>query len=221
MFAVGYFSYEGDAAGQLRYIAENTASDDVDIVVIITSVLTVPSRQTCMALPANAVRSPNVNTPTLDKALPIARADFGRGRLTVAFSFQMGVVTYFMNTSANTAFDALYKECIGMAVSDYSQACQTPPTNLQSEKIVIGLKTPQASQTLHKTILQSYDTLDFMKEKAMYVMNTPNRRENFTWFLFNVHLTDFTGRCLTQGPFERVKGFRDFYHAEWHSTLRG
>lgn len=42
-------------------------------------------------------------------------------------------------------------------------------------------------------------------------MNRPGRRSNFSWFLFNVELTDVTGECLKGGPFERVKEFKKFY----------
>ncbi|KAK8783826.1 hypothetical protein V5799_009804 [Amblyomma americanum] len=67
--------------------------------------------------------------------------------------------------------------------------------------------------TLPANALKSPSTL--LLPMANVIMGTPGIRANFTWFLFNVHLTDLTGRCLTGGPFDRVKGFRDFYKLQW------
>ncbi|KAK8777267.1 hypothetical protein V5799_029388 [Amblyomma americanum] len=132
--------------------------NDVDIVVIITSILTIPSRSQCTTLPANAMRSLNPMTPTM--------------------------------------------------------ACQVGTAELYSEKTVIGLNSQESVQSLGGQYLQSHDTLSFMKEKATIVMKTPARGPLFTWFLFSVHLTDVTGRCLRRGPFKRLKGFREFYYEE-------
>ncbi|XP_077523470.1 uncharacterized protein LOC144134428 [Amblyomma americanum] len=215
IFGVGYFYYNSSTAWtDLAYVAENTATNDVDIVVIITSILTIPSRSQCTTLPANAMRSLNPMTPTMENALLTAMASFGKPGLTVAFSFQMGVLFYKLKERHTAPLSALYKECESMSVSDYSQACQVGTAELYSEKTVIGLNSQESVQSLGGQYLQSHDTLSFMKEKAKIVMNTPGRRPLFTWFLFNVHLTDVTGRCLPGGPFERLKGFRDFYYEE-------
>ncbi|XP_049276410.1 uncharacterized protein LOC125760403 [Rhipicephalus sanguineus] len=48
--------------------------------------------------------------------------------------------------------------------------------------------------------------------QAGFVMNSRRRRANFTWFLFNVHLTDISKKCHPNGPFERLKEFRKFYY---------
>ncbi|KAK8767312.1 hypothetical protein V5799_005917, partial [Amblyomma americanum] len=65
---------------------------DVDIVVLITSVLSIPDRQQCITMPANALRSPNSYPPVMDKAFPTIESSFGTPGLLVAFSLQMGVL---------------------------------------------------------------------------------------------------------------------------------
>ncbi|XP_077523467.1 uncharacterized protein LOC144134425 [Amblyomma americanum] len=207
---VGFFYYNSsDSWDSLRYLAENTATTDVDIVVLITSVLSIPDRKQCITMPANALRSPNSYPPVMDKAFPTIESSFGTPGLLVAFSLQMGVLQYAMPLAYNTPIDALYKECTAFTVTDYSHACQIALANLNSEKTVVGFRNRQPN------IFQSHDTLERMKEKAGIVMNLPNRRRNFTWFLLNVHLTDNTKRCLPDGPFSRVKGFREFLHQNY------
>ncbi|KAL3169650.1 hypothetical protein MRX96_015486 [Rhipicephalus microplus] len=51
-----------------------------------------------------------------------------------------------------------------------------------------------------------------MTMKASYMMMRSGVRTNLSWLLLNAHLTDTTGRCLKEGPFERVKKFRQFHY---------
>ncbi|XP_077523473.1 uncharacterized protein LOC144134432 [Amblyomma americanum] len=216
IIGLGYFDYnQSDSVSSLSYLAENTATSDVDIVVIITSVLTSPNRLPCTTLPANALKSPSTLLLPMEKAVPMALSNFGIPSLTVAFSFQMGVLLYRTQQRHAHPFDALYKECTSMSISDYSTACGVTPQELHSERITIGFSSNRSFADTGKVVLQTFDTLRFMMDKANVIMGTPGIRANFTWFLFNVHLTDLTGRCLTRGPFDRVKGFRDFYRLQW------
>nr|XP_054928495.1 uncharacterized protein LOC129385654 [Dermacentor andersoni] len=91
------------------------------------------------------------------------------------------------------------------------QACQVPETDLNVEKTAFGLVSTAQSQLLKKDRLLAFDTLKHLIDKATNIMQKPDVRTNFTWLLLNADLTDLTRRCLRE-PFERVKGFRDFYY---------
>ncbi|XP_054928911.2 uncharacterized protein [Dermacentor andersoni] len=120
---IGYYYYnDTDAWDKLAYAAENVASKDVDILVIITTIITLPSISECITLPLNAHKSPNPYTPTLEHAFRMARDGFGRRSLTVAFSFQMGVIMYTLNKQYSIPISALYEPCSYFGITDYSQA---------------------------------------------------------------------------------------------------
>nr|XP_054928015.1 uncharacterized protein LOC129385405 [Dermacentor andersoni] len=91
------------------------------------------------------------------------------------------------------------------------QACQVPQTDLNIEKTAIGLVSTAQSQLLKEARLLAFDTLNHLIDKATNIMKKPDVRTNLTWLLLNTDLTDSTRRCLRE-PFERVKGFRDFYY---------
>ncbi|KAL1440625.1 hypothetical protein MTO96_009183 [Rhipicephalus appendiculatus] len=145
-----------------------------------------------------------------------------RPSLMVAFSFQMGVIFYNMSKDYPHANESVYQECNNLAETDYSQAraCQGETAVLNYEKTSIGLSTREQKVDLGRVIFQTFDTLDLMKDKAQLVMNKIYRPENVSWFLFNVHLTDLTQTCL-KGPFERLKGFRDFYRTQQQAIRKG
>nr|XP_054928013.1 uncharacterized protein LOC129385403 [Dermacentor andersoni] len=91
------------------------------------------------------------------------------------------------------------------------QACQVPQTDLNIEKTAIGHDTTAQSQRLMRDRLLAFDTLKHLIDKATLIMQKPDVRTNLTWLLLNADMTDSTGQCL-RAPFERVKGFRDFYY---------
>ncbi|XP_075742277.1 uncharacterized protein LOC142795942 [Rhipicephalus microplus] len=120
---IGYYYYNGsDAWEKLSYAAENVASKDVDALVIISTVLSVPTRHQCITLPVNAHKSPNEYTPNMEAALKTARDGFGRRNLVVYFSLQMGVLLYTLESDYKLPISALYEPCNSFAVTDYSQA---------------------------------------------------------------------------------------------------
>ncbi|XP_070378382.1 uncharacterized protein [Dermacentor albipictus] len=212
---VGYRYYNATNAWKsLTYAASNLASKDLDILVIITSFLTLGDRHECITLPVNAMKSPNRFVPTLDAASVMAKAEFARPSIVVAFTFQMGVPYYVLTKEYNPIIEAMYEPCTLFGISDYSQACQADSTDLSLEKTVIGLNKAESMKLLGKKIFQSHDTLHYMTEKAKIIMERPDTRVNLSWFLWDVHLTDTTRTCLTGGPFERVKGFRDFFYRQ-------
>ncbi|XP_070378387.1 uncharacterized protein [Dermacentor albipictus] len=210
---IGYYYYnDTDSWEKLAYAAENVASKDVDVLVIITTIITIPSIYECITLPVNAHKSPKAYTPTLEHAFRMAREGFGRRSLTVAFSFQMGVVMYTLKKNYSLPINALYEPCSYFAITDYSQACQPVKAELNLEKSNIGFNNPSSQNFLKKNIFHTFDTVSQMQDKAMLIMEMPGRRANFSWFLINVHLTDVTRSCLPKGPFQRVKEFKEFYY---------
>ncbi|KAL3218024.1 hypothetical protein MRX96_031852 [Rhipicephalus microplus] len=102
-----------------------------------------------------------------------------------------------------------------------SMSCEGSTTKLQSEKVMAGINT-----AVNRTFFITFDSLDTMKEKAHLVMSSKDRKHKFTWFLFNVHLTDVTNLCFTPKPgaapsteMQRLKKFREFYYAESQKSL--
>nr|XP_054928014.1 uncharacterized protein LOC129385404 [Dermacentor andersoni] len=91
------------------------------------------------------------------------------------------------------------------------QACQVPETGLHVEKTAIGLDTTAQSKLLMQERMLAFDTLNHLIDKATLIMQKPDVRTNLTWLLLNADMTDSTGQCL-RAPFERVKGFRDFFY---------
>ncbi|XP_077524170.1 uncharacterized protein LOC144135371 [Amblyomma americanum] len=125
-----------------------------------------------------------------------------------AFTFQMGVVSYRMRDTHGNVSDAIYKPCLDVVVGDMSRSCQGTAEEIQPEKTMAAI-----SDIKGKTYFYVFDSTKTMTDKAKDTMNSPSVREQFTWFLLNVHLTDFGGRCLLT-PFERVTNFKTFFHQE-------
>ncbi|XP_065301281.1 uncharacterized protein [Dermacentor albipictus] len=209
---VGYYFYDGkNAWTDLAYTAENIALPELDILVILSTTLTMPSNLRCVTLPVNVYKSRDSHPATLDKAYRMATSEFSRPDLVVALALQMGVAVYNLSKKASSASGALYKPCTGFGISDYSQACQAPQTDLNIEKTTVGLTTRAQAQRLTRAVLVAFDPLNHLIDKATLIMQKPDIRTNLTWLLLNTDLTDSTETCLQQ-PFERVKGFRDFYY---------
>ncbi|KAH7938607.1 hypothetical protein HPB51_028875 [Rhipicephalus microplus] len=74
---------------------------------------------------------------------------------------------------------------------------------------VVSIPSQSWCMTLPSNALMSEDR--HAPNMAKVIMNKPERRANFSWFLFNVELTDVTRHCLTEGPFDRLKQFKEFY----------
>ncbi|XP_065301192.1 uncharacterized protein [Dermacentor albipictus] len=209
---VGYYFYNDKHAWtDLEQTAENLALPEVDIVVILSTILTTPSPERCITLPVNAYKSRDLHPPSLDKAYRMATSQFSRPDLLVALALQMGVVVYSFEERPNSAKSALYEHCTGFDISDYSEACQVPKTDLNIEKTAVGLDTTAQSKPLMRDRMLAFDTLNHLIVKATIIMQKPDVRTNLSWLLLNVDMTDSTGHCLP-APFDRVKGFRDFYY---------
>nr|XP_054928910.1 BEACH domain-containing protein lvsF-like [Dermacentor andersoni] len=66
---VGYYFYDDkNAWTDLAYTAENLGLPEVDILVILTTILTMPSPARCITLPVNVYRSQDLRPPTLASA---------------------------------------------------------------------------------------------------------------------------------------------------------
>ncbi|XP_077536828.1 uncharacterized protein LOC144149169 isoform X2 [Haemaphysalis longicornis] len=87
--------------------------------------------------------------------------------------------------------------------------CQPPTATVTIEDAVFDISRGPP------TILRTWNTFELLETKAKRIMSEKNIRSNFTWFLWNVHLTDFTSQCLPGGPFDRVKKFRNLYRTEY------
>ncbi|KAH6925790.1 hypothetical protein HPB50_009925 [Hyalomma asiaticum] len=82
---IGYYYYnDTDSWEKLAYAAETVASKDVDILVIMTTVLPIPTTFECITLPVNAHKSPNVFTPTL--ACQVAKAELNLEKSNIGFN---------------------------------------------------------------------------------------------------------------------------------------
>ncbi|KAL3186838.1 hypothetical protein MRX96_026800 [Rhipicephalus microplus] len=210
---VGYYFYNDSNSWDnlARTVDSIVAYDEVDVVTIITTPLEQPDRRQCITLPVNALDSQNEFVPKMEAAYRFAKAGFGKPSVLVAFALQMGVVYYTLHQEYDLPISALYQGCNGFGVTDYSQACQADTTELTFERTVIGLIPPEVVQMFgDRRLFLSHDTLDLMEMKASRIMSRSDIRDKFTWFLFNVHLTDHTKSCLPGGPFERLKGFRHY-----------
>ncbi|KAL1414858.1 hypothetical protein MTO96_007120 [Rhipicephalus appendiculatus] len=134
---LGYYYYNGsDSWNHLSRTAQIFTPKAVDIIVVISTILSVPSFSECMTLATNALASQEQYTPNMESAFLMAKDTFGRSEASV-------------------------------------------------------------------------------------IMNKPGRRVTFSWFLLNVELTDVTRQCLTEGPFQRVKEFKEFYVNEAQKTAAG
>ncbi|XP_072145603.1 uncharacterized protein [Dermacentor andersoni] len=120
---VGYFFYnDTDSWQSLSQVVEKVASDDVDVVVVITTPLSQPDRRQCLTLPINAIDSKNPFVPTMEAASRMVTAGFARPSLIVAFALQMGVVYYTLDKEYDLPISASYQSCTGFGQTDYSQA---------------------------------------------------------------------------------------------------
>lgn len=219
---IGYFYYNNsDAWLSLARTALRIMRRDVDVLVVITTVLSVPTHSQCITLASNALKSEDAHSPNMESAFTMIRDRYGTPSVLIAFSLQMGVIMYSLKGLYTKPADALYKPCYGFAVTDYSQACQLKASVAPNEKSMIATNTHDSSTFFNRTIFQTYDTVAQMKEKAAVIMSKPNRRGNFTWFLFNVELTDITRQCVKDGPHKRLKEFKKFFVSEAQKTAAG
>ncbi|XP_075556715.1 uncharacterized protein LOC142588781 [Dermacentor variabilis] len=216
---VGFYFYNSTTAWEdLEYIGDTVATSEVDILVVMSTVVTFPSKAECLTMPVNAYKSANTYTPTLHGASSVmAKTKFSRPALIVAFALQMGVMVYKFADKPASPNSALYKPCSDFEIFDYSQACQVQETILDPEKSAIGLASQPQTQ---RVVLQTFDTISLMKSKATSLLSEPKVRKQLTWLLLNVDLTDSTKRCLKSGPFERVKEFSSFHFLHTQITKR-
>ncbi|XP_077548657.1 uncharacterized protein LOC144161994 [Haemaphysalis longicornis] len=189
---------------------------DVDITVALNTIPTEHDIIQCFVRPVNALQSSNDRVPTLVRTLEFNKRGITGYRpvtypRTVAFSLQMGVAQYMMETATDGEVkNTLHKKCYRFNLLDYSQVCQATAASVTEENTTIDI-TPGPPTTL-----RSYDTLELLKAKATLIMGHEDIPANFTWFMWNVHLTDTTSKCLTGGPFYRLKKFRSHYKREYH-----
>ncbi|XP_054928075.1 uncharacterized protein [Dermacentor andersoni] len=209
ILGVGFFDYHEDKSWSTLEDVVYTANPR-DILVIITCVLTVPSTQDCIAMPPTALRSTSKYPVTFEKALPLATNKFPiSSNVVVAFSFQISILIYNMTNKYVNATDALYQKCNSFILGDQQQTCESAETTPKNELTPIGI-----TNTQNRTLFYSYDIEDTLKEKVEYVMAAKDRRANFSWFMFNVHLTDISKKCYFYGSFVRLKEMRKL-----HDTL--
>ncbi|KAH7942261.1 hypothetical protein HPB49_022405 [Dermacentor silvarum] len=129
---VGYYFYnETNAWADLEYTAENLALPEVDIVVVLSTIVTMPSSSQCITLPVNAYRSRSSYSPTLasDKAYRMTTSQFSTPELIVALALQMGVVSYTLENRPSSPNSGLYQPCEYFGISDYSQASPALPAS--------------------------------------------------------------------------------------------
>ncbi|XP_077536827.1 uncharacterized protein LOC144149169 isoform X1 [Haemaphysalis longicornis] len=177
---------------------------DTDIMVLLNVAYTDSDPPPCQAWPAN-------DLPRLIRALeyiPKEARNFNYSR-TVAISLQMGVARYLMHAVYRNVQRAVNKKCNGATFLPYSEVCQPPTATVTIEDAVFDISRGPP------TILRTWNTFELLETKAKRIMSEKNIRSNFTWFLWNVHLTDFTSQCLPGGPFDRVKKFRNLYRTEY------
>ncbi|KAL1469495.1 hypothetical protein MTO96_025005 [Rhipicephalus appendiculatus] len=191
IYGIGFFFYNEKISWE-RLHDVILASIAKDIIVVITCVLSVPSASRCIAMPPTTFRSISNYPPRFDYLVKMADESFDIPSQVLAFSFQMGTLIYNMTYPHRVPADA---------------TCERDEKMLTAEKAAGSIATVQG-----RTLFYTYDTVETMKEKAEFVMTTNNRRANFTWFLFNVHLTDISQKCHPNGPFERLREFRKFYY---------
>nr|XP_037289337.1 uncharacterized protein LOC119182746 [Rhipicephalus microplus] len=224
IFGFGYYSYDfKDSYNTLKATVTKLTSDDVTVVVIITCVLTVRSLSTCKAMPASAWDPKNNMMSSMKNTIPMKTTSFATNAKIVAFAFQMGVLNYHMPVRFMKPEYAAYQRCTRFAIGSMPESCEGSTTKLQSEKVMAGINT-----AVNRTFFITFDSLDTMKEKADLVMSSKDRKHKFTWFLFNVHLTDVTNVCFTPKPgvapsteMQRLKKFREFYYAESQKYISG
>ncbi|XP_054928909.2 uncharacterized protein [Dermacentor andersoni] len=169
---VGYYFYdERSAWTDLEYTAENLALTEVDIVVILTTVLTMPSPARCLTLPVNVYKSRDSHPATLDKAYRMATSQFSRPVLVVALALQMGVAVYSMNESHSSANSALYKPCTGFGLSDYSQLVSDGHGFIAYSSSLLGMRFLtsswprwRAEKTIHVSMLLDTGELSKLAE---------------------------------------------------------
>ncbi|KAL1481464.1 hypothetical protein MTO96_015614, partial [Rhipicephalus appendiculatus] len=191
IYGIGFFFYNEKISWETLHDVI-LASLAKDIVVVITCVLSVPSASRCIAMPPTTFRSISDYPPRFDYFVKMADESFDIPSQVLAFSFQMGTLIYNMTYPHRVPADA---------------TCERDEKMLAAEKAAGSIATVQG-----RTLFYTYDTVETMKEKAEFVMTTNKRRANFTWFLFNVHLTDISQKCHPNGPFERLREFRKFYY---------
>ncbi|XP_049276409.1 uncharacterized protein LOC125760402 [Rhipicephalus sanguineus] len=158
-------------------------------------------------MPPTTFRSISNYPPRFDYVVKMANESFNPPSQVLAFSFQMGTLIYNMTYAHRLPADAVYENCSGFILGDSSLTCEREEEILTAENAAGSVATVQG-----RTLFYTYDTVKTMREKAEFVMTTNKRRANFTWFLFNVHLTDISKKCHLNSPFERLREFRKFYY---------
>ncbi|KAH8028124.1 hypothetical protein HPB51_013171 [Rhipicephalus microplus] len=108
---IGYYLYNTSKAwAKLEDIAEHVITPAVDVLVLMTTILTMPFQDQCITLPINAYKSLDPYTPTM--------------------------------------------------------ACQMPQTDLNLEKVAVGVSTEDQRHRWGQFFLTSYDTTEYMTMKV-------------------------------------------------------
>ncbi|XP_077524175.1 uncharacterized protein LOC144135376 [Amblyomma americanum] len=152
----------------------------------------------------------------------MALSSFASPEKTVAFTFQMGTAIFEMAENYTTYWKALYKPCRVVLIKDRSRWCG--PYIERSVHLDWEETFALVAQVSGKTYFLSLDIMHTLLSKAQQVIYTRDLRENFTWFLFNVHLMGLT-QCIDppRARLEKFRGFFNQYITErgiWNSAAR-
>nr|XP_054928968.1 uncharacterized protein LOC129385835 [Dermacentor andersoni] len=165
------------------------ASYDVDIVISISSVQTMPLSERCQVAPPTVWKTTSAAYPGFDKhaTLLLNSTAYSRPDLYVGLSFEMGVLLYQLKDPSTPRERVPYAPCTDFALVGYEQVCD--PNVILSHMDELPAEFGASSSSVF-----FYDSWETMKRKVDSVMKLPVRKK-IAWLLFDTHLSDVTWDC--------------------------
>ncbi|XP_075553969.1 uncharacterized protein LOC142586984 [Dermacentor variabilis] len=178
------------------------ANFDVDIVISISSVRTMPLHERCQVAPPTVWKTTSAAYPGFDKhaTLLLNSTAYPRPDLYVGLSFEMGVMLYQMKDPSTPREKVPYAPCTDFALVGYEQVCDPNVRLSRMDELPAEFGATSSSVFF-------YDSWETMKRKVESVMKLPVRKK-IAWLLFDTHLSDVTLNCTAAK--EREKALKKY-----------
>nr|XP_054928721.1 uncharacterized protein LOC126534210 [Dermacentor andersoni] len=178
------------------------ANYDVDIVISISSVRTMPLHERCQVAPTTVWNTTSAAYPGFDKhaTLLLNSTTYPRPDLYVGLSFEMGVLLYQLKDPSTPRERVPYAPCTDFALVGYEQVCDPNVSLSRMDELPAEFGASSSSVFF-------YDSWETMKRKVDSVMKLPVRKK-IAWLLFDTHLSDVTWDC-TEAK-EREEAFQEY-----------
>ncbi|XP_077519778.1 uncharacterized protein LOC144129483 [Amblyomma americanum] len=181
---------EGFAWDRYRQYLKTLSSYPLDILVAISSVGGIAGERECFAIPPTIWSSANGTSPSLERHVELVSewASSIPDTLRLGLSLEMGVTSYVLANRSTHRRDAPFAPCLQSSLDSYEQVCHPGARVWRLDRIDTNIGS-------RGSWIFFFDNAHSVVAKAERAMANV-RREKFCWLLFDVHLSDLSGKCI-------------------------